>query len=701
MAKLTLATIGSRYASVAALNSNFDLIETALNNTLSRDGTSPNQLTANIDANNQTVLNLRNAVDASEAVPYGQLLDVITNSSGDMFVSQKQVFVADDGDDVFTFTTLSYTPGINNLMVFVNGSKQLLSTNYSETSSTSITFTSPLNEGDVVECLTNQPTTTVELNNLSYSTVGSYTATGGELSVTSAAGTYLQGQNNLKVYVNGVFQTQGDDYNETSSSTIEFVNALSANDKVTFVKNEVGSAIDAPASAVAYTPAGTGAVATNVQAKLRETVSVLDFGAVGDGVTDDTAAIQAAVDAASIVIVPSGTYRVDGCIMLSADYKTLLLHGALIRKTAYSASTRPVVRIKGNYCSIQGIGPAATIWSENAAPDGVLLWGSENPGDVGGSDAVNSRHVNVSKLRIRAKDGGGSGVALALLSSQFYSTGALYDGIFSDLVLVGGEKQIYLNPVVNGNTFNNINFYETRGYGLYLDGISGGSITDNVFSNFFSDAAVSNTASYYGRYVVHCCFSNMGGEPGAGAYVDFDSTCSVLVWTGYDNHPSGGSWAAQESFYTANGTTKLKSISFPATQVPSADGNTLDDYEEKTFSPTAIGTSTAGTGTYTTQSGTYTKIGNRVLFDMLLTWTAHTGTGNLRITGLPFLPGASTPVSLRITDVSMTAGKYMQGYIFAGVDAVILEQIPTGGGTTEDIPMDTAGSVWVSGCYRV
>jgi len=66
-------------------------------------------------------------------------------------------------------------------------------------------------------------------------------------------------------------------------------------------------------SVVTYSPTGTGAVDTTVQAKLRESVSVKDFGAVGDGVTNDTAAIQAAFTAItefSTLYIPAGNYLV-------------------------------------------------------------------------------------------------------------------------------------------------------------------------------------------------------------------------------------------------------------------------------------------------------------------------------------------------------------------------------------------------------
>jgi hypothetical protein len=94
-----------------------------------------------------------------------------------------------------------------------------------------------------------------------------------------------------------------------------------------------GLAAATGASLVGFLQSGTSAVPTTVQAKLRETVSVKDFGAVGNGVADDTAAIQAAVDycktqtvldhptqGGATLYFPRGTYIVSSTIDLAAMY---------------------------------------------------------------------------------------------------------------------------------------------------------------------------------------------------------------------------------------------------------------------------------------------------------------------------------------------------------------------------------------------
>ena len=85
-------------------------------------------------------------------------------------------------------------------------------------------------------------------------------------------------------------------------------------------------------------------------------------------------------------------------------------------------------------------------------------------------------------------------------------------------------------------------------------------------------------------------------------------------------------------------TPTLNGITFPATQVPSADANTLDDYEEGTWTPTITGFSTAFSSvTYTDQLGRYIKIGKLVNCQGQVAWSSKSGgSGVFSMSGFPF-----------------------------------------------------------------
>jgi hypothetical protein len=102
------------------------------------------------------------------------------------------------------------------------------------------------------------------------------------------------------------------------------------------------------ANGVVYAPPFTGGVATTVEAKLAQTVSVKDFGAVGDGVADDTAAIQDAIAANPYapLYFPAGTYltspiAANQSIYGDGPYKTIIKAktgstGFLLRAKSFS-----------------------------------------------------------------------------------------------------------------------------------------------------------------------------------------------------------------------------------------------------------------------------------------------------------------------------------------------------------------------------
>jgi hypothetical protein len=155
--------------------------------------------------------------------------------------------------------------------------------------------------------------------------------------------------------------TVGATYLITSVGTTNFV-AIGAAANVTgilFTATGVGSGN------------GTAEYSRTVQTKLRETVSVKDFGAVGDGVTDDTVAIQAALNSgASVINFSQGTYIINGGLTLTAPNTTLVCTGATI-KLKNNASSLQMLFITGAGCTVDG-----GIWDGNKANGNIGVWGS-------------------------------------------------------------------------------------------------------------------------------------------------------------------------------------------------------------------------------------------------------------------------------------------------------------------------------------
>lgn len=134
--------------------------------------------------------------------------------------------------------------------------------------------------------------------------------------------------------------------------------------------------------------------------------------------------------------------------------------------------------------------------------------------------------------------------------------------------------------------------------------------------------------------------------------------------------------------------------------------DTLDWYEEGTFTPVVSGTTTAGAATYTRQQGEFTRIGNKVMFSIGLGWSAHTGTGNIVITGLPYTSrnfgGRGWACSVYYNGLAVGAGKELAVLLTPNSSQFNLYASDPGGAAAALVAMDTVVSeLYISGVYEV
>lgn len=163
---------------------------------------------------------------------------------------------------------------------------------------------------------------------------------------------------------------------------------------------------------------------------------------------------------------------------------------------------------------------------------------------------------------------------------------------------------------------------------------------------------------------------------------------------------------------TVTGTVTLTSalnltagIKFPATPSLSADANTLDDYEEGTFTPTFTASTTNPTVTYSASTyGAYVKIGRLVFINLRIVIATLTsaGTGNIRIAGLPFSSNATDAygqLSLGYRG-SWTTTAPTIAYVESAQTFMNLGVVSGGGiGFTTQANLAAASEVMISGFY--
>jgi hypothetical protein len=337
------------------------------------------------------------------------------------------------------------------------------------------------------------------------------TATAGQTVFNLSTINYTPGTNSLTVYIDGVNQYVGDSYLETDSDTVTFTAGLHVGAEVKFTTATQINTGATDAALVSYIPPFLGGVGTDVEAKLAQYVSVKDFGAVGDGVADDTAAIQAALNFASSVFLPDGTYLITDSLYMLSDGQEfsgtgiITMNAGLGKPALYigaqDASGTPVaaailnvkvrdIRFLGTGTKTIGSAGVCFVKATTTTLDSIYCWGWHGGITVTGLSIINT-FINPD-LRYNTYgvyDPSTNPMVSDLQGSQFF--GGRIEANEREGVLIGSPNIKFIGSCIEGN-----GQVANGGDGTSPEvTITGGSTGGNIeFHGCYMETAAANTS---------------------------------------------------------------------------------------------------------------------------------------------------------------------------------------------------------------
>ena len=373
---------------------------------------------------------------------------------------------------------------------------------------------------------------------------------------------------------------------------------------------------------IGYTPAGTGAVASTVQAKLRESVSVKDFGAVADNATDASTAFSLAEAA-----LPStgGTIRIDGiyyCASILAFTKKIRFEfsGGV---GAASLSSLPSSYIR--FSSSITVGPLVTISNHGSTWQGGGIEG----GGKGANTNVDNLLIlgNSHSLRnMRSWKAGRDGVKVGngLLSLVICNSGTMDDVVGFECGRYGVNLDNNTSPGIPGNNANAWTLNSVSGLNNTSDGVMLNHADLNIVNGGLCE---SNTG--WGLTIANGNFNVInGGDREA-------NTAGQLRILGSRN---GGDGTNISNYTQVNIGNYTELVDADASRIDCTTVNNSKNFVSKgTWTPVVSGSGGTPHAGYTIQQGYWWRDGrNLKLTGAIQISGALSGpTGTVEITGLP------------------------------------------------------------------